>query len=253
MRAYQPDEIAGITGGEVLNGSAGAVTGVQIDSRRISRGDLFVAITAQTNDGHKFVPQAFAAGAAAALVTRGQVKAHAREWDIFTLIAVDDTVRALQDWARAHRRTFPIPVVAITGSNGKTTTKDLVAGALSSIGPILSTQGTLNNHLGVPLTLLEIDESHMAAVIEMGMNHPGEIRILGQIAEPTAGIITNTGQAHLEFFSSMEKLIDAKWELVDTIRDNGCLVLNRDDEGLRRRGDRYPGEVRWFGIDTPCR
>ena len=111
---------------------------------------------------------------------------------------MDDTVEALQKWANAHRRRFDIPVVAVTGSNGKTTTKDLTAAAVSGLGPVLSTQGTLNNHLGVPLTLLEMNETHKVAVIEMGMNHPGEIRLLGQIAEPTSGVITNTGQAHLE-------------------------------------------------------
>ncbi len=252
MHPYEPQEIANATGGTVVNGSAGPVTGVAIDSRKVSAGDLFVAITTQTNDGHRFVADAFASGAKAALVNRKQATAHLRDWDIFTLIVVDDSVQALQTWAREHRRRFNIPVVAVTGSNGKTTTKDLTAAALCGLGPVLRTQGTLNNHLGVPLTLLEMDETHRAAVIEMGMNHPGEIRLLGRIAEPTLGIITNTGQAHLEFFNSMDELIDAKWELTETMRPPALMVLNRDDAGLLDRGARYGGPVRWFAVDTEC-
>ena len=252
MQAYEPREIADIVGGKVLNGAQGPIGGVQIDSRNVGPDDLFVAISTQTNDGHRYVPQAFAQGAVAALVSWKKAHEHLRDWDVFTLIAVDDTVESLQAWARAHRRRFDIPVIGLTGSNGKTTTKDLTANALSVLGPVLSTQGTLNNHLGVPLTLLEIDESHRAAVIEMGMNHPGEIHVLGEIAEPTAGVITNVGQAHLEFFNSMTQLVDAKWELVPTIRDGGFLVLNRDDEKLWNRRDRYDGPIHWCGVDSEC-
>ena len=253
MQAYHPEEIARLTGGRVLNGAQEPATGVKIDSRNVTNGDLFVAISTLTNDGHKFVPDAFVKGAKAALVDWKKAKEHLREWDIYTLIAVDDTVKALQNWANAHRRQFDIPVVAVTGSNGKTTTKDLTAAAVSSLGSVLATQGTLNNHLGVPLTLLEMNDKHSAAIIEMGMNHPGEIRLLGRIAEPTAGVITNTGQAHLEFFNSMDELIDAKWELVETIRDDGFLVLNRDDSGLCSRAEGYNrGVIHWFGSDAEC-
>ena len=131
MDAYSPEQIAEITGGTVLNGSQGPVTGVSIDSRRVNNGDLFVAVTTQTNDGHRFVADAFAKGAKAALVDRKKTEAHLREWDIYTLIAVDDPVAALQKMARAHRRKFAIPVIAVTGSNGKTTTKEFIAAALA--------------------------------------------------------------------------------------------------------------------------
>jgi len=250
--AYEPEEIAALTGGEVLNGSSGPVTGVAIDSRHTGKGDLFVAVTTQTNDGHRFVPAAFAKGARAALVSRKQAAEHLRDWDIFTLIAVDDPVQALQAWSRAHRRKFAIPVVAVTGSNGKTTTKEFAAEALASLGPILRTQGTLNNHLGVPLTLLEIDKTHRAAVVELGMNHAGEIRMLGRLAEADIGVITNAGQAHLEFFPSLDALIDAKWELAETLLGRRLLVLNHDDDGLLVRGKRYAGPVRWFGVESEC-
>ncbi len=252
MDAYSPEQIAEITGGTVLNGSQGPVTGVSIDSRRVNKGDLFVAVTTQTNDGHRFVGDAFAKGARAALVDRRKVEAHLREWDIYTLIAVDDPVAALQKLARAHRRKFAIPVVAVTGSNGKTTTKEFIASALAGLGPVLRTEGTLNNHLGVPLTLLEITQEHRAGVVEMGMNHAGEIHLLGTIAEATVGVITNTGQAHLESFPSFDALVDAKWELVGTLTGDRMLVLNRDDVGLVARARRWDGTIRWFGIESDC-
>jgi len=250
--AYSPEQIAEITGGTVLNGSQGPVTGVSIDSRRVNNGDLFVAVTTQTNDGHRFVADAFAKGAKAALVDRKKTEAHLREWDIYTLIAVDDPVAALQKMARAHRRKFAIPVIAVTGSNGKTTTKEFIAAALAGLGPVLRTEGTLNNHLGVPLTLLEITQEHRAAVIEMGMNHAGEIHLLGTIAEANVGVITNTGQAHLESFPSFDALVDAKWELVGTLTGDRGLVLNRDDVGLVARARRWDGAIRWFGIESDC-
>lgn len=252
MDAYRPEDIAACVGGELLNGSQGPVTGVSIDSRRTQPGDLFVAITTQTNDGHQYLPAAFACGAKAALVSRRQAQIHLRDWDIFTLIAVDDPVAALQCWAQAHRRRFSVPVIAITGSNGKTTTKEFVAAALSHLGPILRTEGTLNNHLGVPVTLLGLTAEHRAAVVEMGMNHAGEIRVLGQMAEPTMGIIMNTGQAHLEFFPSLDALVNAKWELAATMVGERLLVLNCDDAGLRARGAHYDGPIRWFGLETSC-
>jgi len=250
--AYEPQDIARIVSGEVRNGSSGPVTGVCIDSRRAAKGDLFVAVTTQTNDGHRYVPAAFANGARAAFVSRKQAEAHLRDWDIFTVITVDDPVAALQRWAQAYRRRFSIPVVAVTGSNGKTTTKDFIAAALGNLGPVLKTEGTLNNHLGVPLTLLDITEEHRAAVVELGMNHAGEIRMLGQITEAQMGVITNAGQAHLEFFPSLDALIDAKWELADTLVDGKTLVLNRDDSGLLVRGQRYGHAVRWFGVESEC-
>ncbi len=252
MKAIQPEEIARIVGGELHGGSQGPITGVAIDSRNAKTGDLFVAITTQANDGHRFVPAAFANGARAAFVSRSKAREHLRDWDIYTLIVVDDPVRALQKWASEHRHQSGIPVIAVTGSNGKTTAKEFIASTLESLGPVLKTEGNLNNHLGVPMTLLRITEEHRVAVVEMGMNHSGEIRLLGQIAKPTIGVITNTGQAHLEFFPTLDALIDAKWELAETIVDKRQMVLNRDDDGLRARGASYDGPISWYGIEKPC-
>ena len=252
MDAYQPKDIATIVGGEVRGGSHGTVTGVSIDSRRTKPGDLFVAIATPANDGHRFVPAAFASGATAALVSDVQARAHLRDWDIHTIIPVDGTVEAMQAWSHAHRRRYGYPIIAVTGSNGKTTTKEFIASTLGSMGPILKTEGTLNNHLGVPMTLLEMTEAHKAAVVEMGMNHAGEIALLGRLAEASIGVITNTGQAHLEFFGTLGDLIDAKWELAGTLTGDRLMVLNRDDAGLRARAETYDGPIAWFGIENKC-
>lgn len=249
MNAYQPVDIARMIGGDLHGGSQGAITGVSIDSRRTQKGDLFVAISTDANDGHRYVPAAFAKGAHAALVSREKARAHLRDWDIFTLIAVDDPVEALQKWAHAHRKTFDGPVIAITGSNGKTTTKEFTAAALSPLGPVLKTEGTLNNHLGVPITLLELDRRHRAGIIEIGMNHAGEVLQLGRLSEPEIGIITNTGQAHLEYFPTLDSLIDAKWELVETLTGARRLILNRDDKGLRARASDFDGTIIWFALE----
>jgi UDP-N-acetylmuramoyl-tripeptide--D-alanyl-D-alanine ligase len=250
--SYQPTEIARIVGGDLHGGSQGVVTGVSIDSRTTVAGDLFVAISTPDNDGHRFVPMAFAKGAKVALVSLAQARSHLRDWDLFTLIAVEDPVEALQAWSLHHRRRFDIPVIAITGSNGKTTTKEFAAAALSSLGSVLLTEGNLNNHLGVPITLLRMSAEHRVAVIELGMNHAGEINLLGTLSEPDVGVITNTGQAHLEFFPSVESLVDAKWELAQTVRGDRLMVLNRDDAGLSDRGDSYDGPIRWYGVENDC-
>jgi UDP-N-acetylmuramoyl-tripeptide--D-alanyl-D-alanine ligase len=252
VESYQPAEIARIVGGDLHGGSQGVVTGVSIDSRTTVDGDIFVAISTPDNDGHRFVPMAFAKGAKVALVSLDQARAHLRDWDLFTLIAVEDPVDALHEWALHHRRFFDIPVVAITGSNGKTTTKEFAAAALSSLGSVLFTEGNLNNHLGVPITLLRMTSEHRVAVIELGMNHAGEIKKLGMLSEPDVGVITNTGQAHLEFFPSVESLVDAKWELSHTVHGDRLMVLNADDIGLSERGDTYDGPIRWFGVENDC-
>jgi UDP-N-acetylmuramoyl-tripeptide--D-alanyl-D-alanine ligase len=249
LKPYHPNDIADMVGGQLLGGAQQPVTGASIDSRTVEQGDLFVAIETESADGHRFVPQAFTKGARAAIITRKQAHIHFRDWDVYSLIVVDDTVRALQDWAAAHRKSVTAPVCAITGSNGKTTTKEFTASAMSPVGSILKTEGTLNNHLGVPMSILKIEESHRAAVIEIGMNHAGEIAELGRIAEPTLGVITNTGAAHLEFFDSMDALIDAKWELAEALSGERAMVLNGDDAGLVSRARRHDGPIRWFGLD----
>jgi UDP-N-acetylmuramoyl-tripeptide--D-alanyl-D-alanine ligase len=221
-----------------------ALAGVSIDSRTIRPGELFVAVVGKRFDGHDFVKEAAARGAAAVLVQR-EVTSPAD----LPLLRVADTTRALADLARFRRRQTGIPVVAITGSYGKTTTKDLTAAILETRGPVLKTEGNLNNQYGLPLSLLRLGPEHTAVVVELGMSAFGELRQLSRIAEPDLGVITNVGSAHLEFFGSVDEVAKAKAEILEGLREGGRAVLNGDDPRVRRIGEAFPGPVLWFGRD----
>lgn len=201
---------------------AAVFTAVTTDSRAITPGALFVALSGEHFDGHAFVAQAEAAGAAAALVSRWSDAAMPQ-------LKVADTLQGLQQLASFWRRRFTLPVVAVTGSNGKTTTKQLLAAVLAARGPVLATQGNLNNHIGVPLSLLRLDDTSRTAVIEMGANHAGEIALLAQIAAPDIGVVTQAGDAHLEGFGSREGVARAKGELFAALGPRGVAVINADD------------------------
>ncbi|RMF00470.1 MAG: UDP-N-acetylmuramoyl-tripeptide--D-alanyl-D-alanine ligase [Bacteroidetes bacterium] len=200
---------------------------VTTDTRQLQPGDLFVALKGDRFDGNQFAATALASGAAYAIVDDPQVAVDAR------YLLVEDTLQALQDLARHHRRQFRIPVLAITGSNGKTTTKELVAAVLSMQYPTHFTRGNLNNHIGVPLTLLSMPLSTELAVVEMGANHQGEIAALCEIAEPTHGLITNIGEAHLEGFGGIEGVKKGKSELYRYLAANkGVAFINADEDFL---------------------
>jgi UDP-N-acetylmuramoyl-tripeptide--D-alanyl-D-alanine ligase len=212
--------LAQILGGELRNGDA-AFERVITDSRAASAGDLFVALRGERFDAHAFVDQARAAGAVAALVS---------EWVPAALpqLRVTDTLDGLQRMASAWRARFTAPVVAVTGSNGKTTTKQLLAAVLAARGEVLATRGNLNNHIGVPLTLLGLRATHRTAVIEMGANHLHEIALLTRLARPDVGVVTQAGSAHLEGFGSYENIARGKGELFAGL-DGGVAVINADD------------------------
>ena len=200
---------------------------VSNDSRTVQTGALYVALSGENFDGHRFVAQAIAAGATGVLVSR-----HFECDKDVTVLQVSDTLKALQDMAHASRLAFDGPVIAVTGSNGKTTTKEMIASVLREqygADGVLATSGNLNNHIGVPLTLLARKPSHRVAVIEMGMNHFGEIALLTKLAEPTIAVITNAGPAHLEGVGSIEGVAEAKGEIFSGLRDNGVAVINADD------------------------
>jgi UDP-N-acetylmuramoyl-tripeptide--D-alanyl-D-alanine ligase len=187
------------------------IKGVSIDSRTIREGELFVAIKGDRFDGHGFVPEVIKKGAWGALVERTALE------DKFSflgglknILPVEDTLIALQEMAYLHRRKFAVPVAGITGSNGKTTTKEMLACILQKQGPVLKNEGNLNNHIGVPLTLLRLNAGHKAAVVEMGMSALGEIDTLARFVGPDVGVITNIGPAHLEFLKSMDLVAQAK-------------------------------------------
>jgi UDP-N-acetylmuramoyl-tripeptide--D-alanyl-D-alanine ligase len=196
---------------------------VTTDTRTLGSGSLFVAIPGDRFDGNDFVAEAAAKGAAGALVSRLAASP-------LPQIEVRDSRRALGAMARAWRASFSIPVVAVTGSSGKTTVKELVAAILSVSRPICVTQGNLNNDIGVPLTLMRMDTEHAAAVIELGANHLGEIDYLASLAQPTVGIITNAAAAHLEGFGSLRGVCQGKGELLDHLPRAGTAVLNADDQ-----------------------
>ncbi|MDR2146814.1 MAG: UDP-N-acetylmuramoyl-tripeptide--D-alanyl-D-alanine ligase [Tannerella sp.] len=202
---------------------------VTTDSRRCPPDSLFFALKGDRFDGNDFAEKALESGCSYAIVDNDAVALKNSE----KMILVEDTLKTLQDLARHHRETLEIPVIAITGTNGKTTTKELTAAVLSQQYKTLFTEGNLNNHIGVPLTLLRLTAEHEFAVIEMGANHQGEIAALCEIARPDYGLITNVGQAHLEGFGSFEGVIRAKGELYDFIRENGMLVfVNQENKYL---------------------
>ncbi|NLL19043.1 MAG: UDP-N-acetylmuramoyl-tripeptide--D-alanyl-D-alanine ligase [Clostridia bacterium] len=211
------------------------ITGYSIDSRTIEAGHLFFALPGEQVDGHRFVGEALAKGASGAVVSRlpqGLDPYLARAG----LIVVPGVLQALQQLATAMRLKAGIPVVAVTGSNGKTTTKDLIAAVLGSQYSTLKTEGNFNNELGLPLTLLSLKESHRIAVLEMGMRGLGQIRELCRIARPDYGVITNIGTAHYELLGSQENIAKAKGELPHSLPDKGTAILNRDDPWCFRLG-----------------
>lgn len=196
---------------------------VCIDSRKVQTGDLFIALRGQHVDGHDYVTAAAAAGAAGALVERVLPSCALPQ------IVVADVEVALQQAAAAHRSRFAGPIVAVAGSNGKTTTKEMVRAILAQRHQVLATRGNLNNHLGVPLTLLTLEPGHEAAVIEIGANHPGEVALLTGLVRPQVGLVTNAGAEHLEGFGSLDGVAQAEGELFAGLAVDGTAVLNVDD------------------------
>ena len=194
------------------------------DTRRVQKGDLFFALRGERFDGNAFAAQAIELGAVYAVVD-DPAKAVSEQY-----ILVEDSLKTLQELARHHRRQLEIPVIAITGSNGKTTTKELVAAVMNTRYRTPYTQGNLNNHIGLPLSLLAIRQSAEAAIIEMGANHQGEIDFLCRIAEPTHGLITNIGLAHLEGFGGLEGVKKGKAELFRYLEETGGVAFVNQDE-----------------------
>lgn len=203
-------------------------TGVSTDTRQITPDCLFVALKGDTFDGNQFAMQALTNGARYAVVDDAEVAAQHPN-----CLLVADSLTALQDLARHHRQTLTIPIIGLTGSNGKTTSKELIAGVLSKRFVVFATRGNLNNHIGVPLTVLSINETHEMAVVEMGANHQLEIALLSTIAQPTHGFITNIGKAHLEGFGGLAGVRKGKGELYDYLAQNGRTVfINSRDQTL---------------------
>ncbi len=217
---------------------------VTIDSRQVQKNDLFVAIIGEKKDGHDYIDQARERGAAGFLVSR-DISPGA---DCFA-VKVEDTLEGLQTLAAHWRDLYDPLIIGITGSNGKTTTKDLVASVLSRSRPTLKTPGNLNNQYGLPLALLQLGSEDEVAVLEMGMNSPGEIALLSSIARPDIGILTNIGPAHLEFLQDLEGVARAKNELVEALPEDGVLIFNGDDPYVVGLAENYPGTRISFGFE----
>lgn len=223
-----------------------AVTqGYSIDSRTVQPGELFFAVKGERMDGHDFVEPARQKGAIAAVVRKDHL---ARYKGKTGLLAVEDTLAALQQLATAVRRLWAKPLVGVTGSTGKTTTKDAIAHVLSTRFRVLKSEGNFNNHFGLPLMLLKLEPGHDVAVIEMGMSHGGEIAALAKIAQPEIGVVTNVAPVHLEFFQSIAEIARAKYELIESLPAGGVAVLNADDQYVSQFGRDFKGKVVLCGL-----
>lgn len=244
---FRASELAAVAGGYLFRGRPDTELGrFAIDSRRVRPGDVFVAIRGARFDGHRFVAEALGRGAVGAIVAHAS--ALPPDAGPQVSVVVDDTVAALQRIAQAVRRRSGARVVAITGSVGKTTTKELTAALLGTRYRVLRNEGNLNNHIGLPLSLLELRRRPEAAVVELGMNHAGEISTLVRIAEPDVRVWTNVAEVHAAFFESVDAIADAKAEILEGATPETELVVNAADQRAMARVGRFPGPVTTFGV-----
>ncbi len=245
------DEILKATKGRMFRGSPLlSFDGISTDSRKIRNGELFIAIKGEKFDGHDFIEKAKENSAQALLLTEHWVQDNTGLLEKINLpvIIVEDTLSALGSIAKFHRQRFKIPVIAVTGSNGKTTTKEMIASVLGSRFKVLKSKGSFNNYIGVPLSLLQLDSSHEVAVLEMGMNHKGEIRSLCAIARPDIAVITNVAPAHVEFFESIEAVAKAKCEILERLENDSAAVVNADCSVLYTMAKNYVVNLISFGF-----
>lgn len=228
MNNFQMDSnrIAEICNGKIIKGNNAKINNVRIDNRKVEEGDLFVALIGENHDAHKFVTSAVKEGASAVIVSSDKTG----DTGEATVIRVDDTLLALQRLAHARRSKLDSYFIAVTGSNGKTTTRSMINCILSGFANCSATSGNLNNHIGLPMTLLSISPDSKYSVLEMGMNHAGEIRALCSIAEPNAAVISNIGPAHIGILGSLENIAKAKAEILENLKPNSPAVLPGDSQ-----------------------
>ncbi len=251
---FSMEEVLKATGGRLLQGERSAFFhGISTDSRTVAEGELFIALKGTHFDGHQYALEALQKNAGGVVIEEDKVRDI--RWNGFrprAVIAVKDTLFALGELARERRRKYGTPVVALTGSNGKTTTKDMISTCLETTFPILKTKGNLNNLIGLPLTLFDLTEKERVVVLEMGMNVPGEIRRLTEIAEPDVGLITNIEKVHLEGIGSLERIKQEKGELFRRMRKDGTVLVNQDDPRVIDLASEFPGQKITFGIEHPA-
>lgn len=242
------NDIALATGGRIVGLASGEVTAVSTDSRSVAPGQLFVPLRGERFDGHSFIQEVAGKGVTAILAEEQWLKGH-RVPDSLICIAVKNSLRALGDLAAEWRRRFEIPIIGVTGSNGKTTVKEMLATILEQAGPGLKTSGNLNNLIGLPQMLFQLRPEHRWAVLEMGMSEPGEIDRLASIANPRVGIILNALPAHLQSMGTVEAVAAAKGELLHRISDGGLAVVNADDPRVASLSQNASARRISFGID----
>ena len=250
---FSIEEVLNATGGTLLQGERNIFfQGISTDSRAITEGELYFALQGPRFDGHHYALEALDKKAAGVVVEEG--KARDIRWNGHqskAIILVKDTLQALGDLARERRQRYQTPVVALTGSNGKTTSKEMISACLETSFPVLKNRGNWNNLIGLPLTLLRLTEKERVVVLEMGTNVPGEIRRLTEIAEPDVGLITNIQKVHLEGLGSLERLKEEKGELFRRMRRDGTIVVNHDDVRVVGLAKEFPGQKITFGIGEP--
>jgi len=238
------------TMGEIIQrGRFDSISNITIDSRKAIKGSLFIPLSGEKYDGHTFIPHAAGNGCRIALIQKDVVLPEALPEDM-SLIKVSNCLESLQNIAKGYRDLFSVPVIAVTGSNGKTTTKDMVAGVLGVKYNVLKNKGNYNNHIGLPLTLFELNETHECMVLEMGMSGLGEIELLSSIAKPDIAFITNIGWAHIEKLGSKEMIAKAKLEIVSGLKEDSTLVINGDDEYLCKKTAQLTAEYHLTKVGT---
>lgn len=248
MNIFTVKEILKATDGRLLTGNLDVkVCGVSTDSRRLKENELFIAIKGERFDGHNYIEEAVLRGSPVVIVS--DIKKITRS--NASIIVVKDTIKALGQLAQHHRERFNIPIIAVTGSNGKTTTKEMIAHILETKFRVLKNIKTENNHIGVPMTLFKLDNTCDVAVLELGMNHIGEIRYLANILKPNIAVVTNIGPSHLKFLKNLNNVYKAKMEVFDNFRRSDFGVLNSDDEHLSNR-QHFKFRCINFGIKNPC-
>ena len=247
MEKLRADKISTWVNGRLTGNESVTVDKVSTDTRTLVEGSLFVAIRGENFDGHKFIDEAFKKGAAV-VISEEEYPADGGS----AVIVVEDTVKALGELAKNYIKAFDIPVIGITGSVGKTTTKEMIAQVLSTQYNVHKTMGNFNNHIGLPLSVLNLNRNHTVAVFEMGMNALGEIDYLSKIIRPDIGIITNIGISHIEKLGSRQNILRAKLEIINGMKENGVLILNSDDELLSGLEGLLPMPVTFYGINENC-
>jgi UDP-N-acetylmuramoyl-tripeptide--D-alanyl-D-alanine ligase len=245
---FRVSELLKATKGRLASGKKNtAATGISLDSRTIKAGEAFISIKGNNFDGHAFIGEAVKRGAKAVITQSLNYPITQLPKDV-SFIQVKDTTKALGDIARSQREKFDLPVIAVTGSNGKTTAKEMIAWVLSKEFKVLKNEGTKNNHIGLPQTLLALDSSYDFAVLEAGTNHPGEIEYLAKICRPNIGVITNIGHSHLEFLKDLKGVYREKCSLLKYLRKPNVALLNADDALLKNRIDKKEKGVVTFSF-----